>query len=357
MLAQFFVNICIFITFLFLSGIWSKKYTAIKNSQGYSIWSGVLFGLLGISVMFFAIHANDQTRMDLRHLAPITAAAYVGWIPTIISSFLIGIARMVLFGINQSAVTGSIVIVLTGLICSFISVRKMNRFLKIIIMNFSGLVLIFVGLNINLDSEIIWSIFPFQVGISFIGSLFIYMTAEYIEKSNELFWQLEKSATTDYLTSLNNVRQFDAIYNQEIQKAKEKKEKLSLLLIDIDHFKKVNDTYGHPAGDEVLKQLGTVLVRISRSFDIVSRNGGEEFSVLLLDCPIVHALEIGERIRAAVAAYHFILPDQSTLRITVSIGAATFPGNKEEEGDDIFKEADKALYQAKRNGRNQVCSL
>ncbi|MGB8954485.1 MAG: GGDEF domain-containing protein [Tumebacillaceae bacterium] len=167
---------------------------------------------------------------------------------------------------------------------------------------------------------------------------------------------MEKLVKTDALTGLFNVREFAETLSRSMRHAHLRGEKLSLLLVDIDFFKNVNDTYGHPAGDEVLKELGKVLVSVCRSFDIVSRNGGEEFSIILPDCPFSHAIEIGERVRSAVSRHPFFLPNRECITITVSIGVATYPETAA-NSEGLIQLADDGLYHAKRTGRNKVASL
>ena len=162
-------------------------------------------------------------------------------------------------------------------------------------------------------------------------------------------------SSKDFLTGLNNVRKFDSLFNNAIENAKEKKENLSLLMIDIDFFKRVNDTYGHAEGDVVLQELGKILSKNSRSFDVVSRNGGEEFTVLLLGCPKDNAIQIAERIRATVENHSFVLTTGLEISITVSIGVSSYP-ELTEEVEKLVEKSDIALYAAKRTGRNKVCS-
>ncbi|WP_098442375.1 GGDEF domain-containing protein [Bacillus sp. es.036] len=155
---------------------------------------------------------------------------------------------------------------------------------------------------------------------------------------------------------LNNVRSFDEALNRAIQEAATDDNKpLSLLVIDIDHFKKVNDTYGHAAGDIVLKQFGKTLRSAARLNDVVSRNGGEEFTILLGDCFNREALEIGERVRAIIEENSFMITKDISIHITASIGASTFPETVPSPSQ-LYREADEALYQAKRSGRNRIYS-
>jgi diguanylate cyclase (GGDEF)-like protein len=139
---------------------------------------------------------------------------------------------------------------------------------------------------------------------------------------------------------------------QKIAAAQRFNRKLSVLVTDIDFFKKVNDTYGHDVGDVVIKGLGEILKRVKRNTDLVARFGGEEFVVLCEQTDESGAMLLGERIREELAKTTFQTPN-GPLQVTCSVGAAVFPaaGAKWEE---LFKSADQALYQSKNGGRNRV---
>lgn len=158
-------------------------------------------------------------------------------------------------------------------------------------------------------------------------------------------------SSTDALTRLGNRAAFAETYNREMCFAKRHKSPLTLLVIDIDYFKKINDTYGHLAGDTILVQLAKRLAEYQRNSDIVFRYGGEEFIVLLRDADIQGGKHVAERIRLSVANLPFDVSNKS-VEITVSIGVASY--SEGDTGDTLFKRADSALYTAKRFGRNRV---
>lgn len=158
-------------------------------------------------------------------------------------------------------------------------------------------------------------------------------------------------ATLDALTNLNNRRQFETRLGQEISITKRQNNPLCAMMIDIDFFKKVNDTYGHAAGDEVLREVAARIKTHLRESDIPSRYGGEEFAVLLPYTHIEEAKIVGERLRKAVESMPVELDNQS-INVTISMGLAEY--NRKESGEELFERADKALYAAKTNGRNQV---
>lgn len=162
-----------------------------------------------------------------------------------------------------------------------------------------------------------------------------------------------RQATTDKLTGLDNRRQFDQRLADETLRARRYNGSYCLLLIDIDHFKQVNDTHGHPAGDAVLKTLAVLFGSQVRDVDTVARFGGEEFALILPETEAGDARRLGERIRQSVADHPFTLPDGERIAVTVSIGIAAFPGAAREAAD-VVAHADQALYAAKEGGRNRV---
>lgn len=361
MLSTFFINICVMITFMYISGIIAKYYNIRVPfpSLRVQVIGGLLFGIYGTVLMNYSFPLNEDTIVDLRHLAIVTAAVYLGGLASVISGLVISILRIAIFGLSSPAIDAGFVMTLIGLSGVYFAYASWSRLTKIITMNLLGITLIFVILVLNSSSmNSLMKVYPLQMTISFVGGIFIYFIAEFINKSNEMLFLLERRASTDHLTNLSNRRQFEKSLELQLERARENRQKLSLLVIDIDRFKKVNDTYGHSAGDAVLKQLGQLLIEHSRSADMVSRNGGEEFAILLLDCGNHQALAIAESIRQSVEKYLFALPDGTTIRLTISIGVAVFPDHCDEQDDaDFFEQADRALYEAKNTGRNRVCAI
>ncbi|MDC7675672.1 PleD family two-component system response regulator [Asticcacaulis machinosus] len=160
-------------------------------------------------------------------------------------------------------------------------------------------------------------------------------------------------AVTDTLTGLNNRRFMDHQLLRLIAKANKGGPKVSLLLVDIDHFKKVNDTYGHDGGDEVLKEFARRLSHNVRAIDLPCRMGGEEFVVIMPETEARDAAMIAERVRAQVAAKPFVLTDGRALDVTISVGVSTSKGAGDTP-DTLMKRADQAVYEAKQSGRNRV---
>lgn len=167
-----------------------------------------------------------------------------------------------------------------------------------------------------------------------------------------LYQKMEKLATTDGLTGLNNHRNFQEILSKELERARRYKHPLSLLLMDIDHFKTFNDTYGHPVGDLVLKEISLCIQKSIRTNDIPARYGGEEFTVIIPECDQKGALIIAERVRFTIEN-HIVHSLDKELRVTVSIGCASFPFQVSSQ-QELIDCADKALYYSKEHGRNQT---
>lgn len=165
--------------------------------------------------------------------------------------------------------------------------------------------------------------------------------------------KLQELSIRDGLTKIHNRRYFMARYKEEFKRAKEFKLNLAFLMIDIDHFKKVNDTYGHLVGDAVLREVARIIRENIREIDFLARFGGEEFSVILTETDKANAIMAAERISSRIAGEKIKVFDE-TLSINVSVGLANFPQNTLYP-DVLIEAADKALYKAKLSGRNRVC--
>ena len=166
---------------------------------------------------------------------------------------------------------------------------------------------------------------------------------------------LQNLAIRDGLTGLYNHRTFYSLLEDELQRSLRYARPLSLLMLDIDHFKQVNDTYGHQAGDTVLQGLSELLIQQARATDRVCRYGGEEIILILPETDIEAAMGIAERLRRTVEVHVFILPDEKPISITVSVGVAIYPGDADTK-ESLVAAADAAMYQAKQTGRNRVCA-
>ena len=167
-----------------------------------------------------------------------------------------------------------------------------------------------------------------------------------------LYKKMETMATTDGLTGLTNHRSFQSRFEDLLQRAQRHGHKVALLICDVDHFKKVNDNFGHPMGDEVLRRVARVLQEVPRKIDIPCRYGGEEFAVLLDNVDVAQAKAVAERIRIEISKV-VVDTDKGPLSVTESIGVAAFPDDGRDRAT-LIERADIALYHAKHAGRNRV---
>ena len=166
--------------------------------------------------------------------------------------------------------------------------------------------------------------------------------------------RLEQLLVTDEKTGLHNFREFQRKLTEEFQRAERYDMPLALVLFDIDHFKRLNDTLGHVAGDKALREFATLVAGGARNTDTAARYGGEEFAVILPHTDAAMATRVAERIRAAVEAFVF-LADEAPTRMTVSGGVAGYPESAGTDSvDALVRAADKALYEAKGDGRNRI---
>ena len=179
-------------------------------------------------------------------------------------------------------------------------------------------------------------------------------TMQELERANEKLAQL---TVTDALTGLANRRQFDVVLQKEIQRTARNQQYLSLVLMDIDHFKQLNDVYGHLAGDECLREFGVLLRQIiSRSTDLAARYGGEEFAIILPDTDQQAAFTVAEKVRTATQHLDFCYKGK-LIPVTISLGIVGLLPSSSSKNSELIDAADSALYRAKTQGRNRsICA-
>ena len=182
----------------------------------------------------------------------------------------------------------------------------------------------------------------------------LHILSRRVRSGNTTIGEREERATVDALTGLRNRRWLDEVFARELARADTSGQVLCLAMVDVDRFKKFNDEHGHRAGDEVLKGVGKVLRDSSRPNDLAARYGGEEFSVLFPDTPLDDAIAAAERLRRAIAACDIAHEGATLPRVTASFGLVQrLPGESLEQ---LVTRADEALYRAKEQGRDRVCT-
>ncbi|HDR8171824.1 GGDEF domain-containing protein [Bacillus cereus] len=350
MLRDLFVNTTIILSFIFIGG---QLLRDKPLKEGFSFWRkcviGVFTGILGILLMYFGVHIGNIL-LDLRYLAVILAVIIGGPIASTITVGMILVTRLLFMDYSLASQVAFYTLIAIGIGSIFISHMKISLGEKWVWLHTYILSILIPSLYIWLikDTHIV-GLYLFS---SIVTGYITFLSAKYVLQSNELFQTMKQYATIDALTGLGNVRHFDLEMNRHIGNKNMKNDSLCLLLIDIDYFKHVNDTYGHPAGDEVLKQVGRILREISTFPDLVFRKGGEEFALLIPKKGLAYGIRMGEQIRTAVEKHSFQLLDGTKIKITVSVGVSEY----EESPEQFIQAADDALYYSKRNGRNQVSS-
>lgn len=167
---------------------------------------------------------------------------------------------------------------------------------------------------------------------------------------------LRKAVITDSLTGLFSKRYFMEALEKEFARTRRTVQPTSLILLDVDNFKSVNDTYGHIIGDKVLQEAAKILQRTMRIIDIPCRYGGEEFALILPSTPLSEAIRVAERLRGAIEVAELVIRPHEPLSITASFGVSVFNSEDAYTLHNIIEQADRQLYRAKKLGRNRVCS-
>ncbi len=355
MIRDVFVNIIVIIAFSSLAHQFLLSGAGRTSPPGWRrLYTGLLGGLLGIVLMLFSVRVTPMVILDFRNVAIAASALYGGAMAGIVASALIGGARMLLFGLSYESAVAAGAALAAGVLCAVLAgmrLRMRDRW------SLCGMASVLTGgiafvLLLPDPAVLRTSLITYGTGTALL-TVFLCPYLEQLRKIGSRYRRMEQDAGEDHLTGLNNRRRFDLLYGSLLRQATEGGQQVSLLFIDLDNFKDVNDRYGHPEGDRVLREFSRILRGICRSFDIISRNGGDEFSVLLLDCTETRAKDVAERIRTAVEHHPFPLSDGTSIPVTVSIGIASAHA-AEESSRQLVHLADSALYHAKHAGRNRI---
>ncbi|HCW3157868.1 TPA: diguanylate cyclase [Listeria monocytogenes] len=348
MVEQLVSNAAILLAGFYIISLVYKEPITKELSTNKKIVIGIWAGLLGFALMVFGIPISNNVIVDLRHIPIIMVGFYGGPIPAIVSAIIISASRFLL-SVNSAAIMAAVVMMLIGIITAIFGKRiEKFKIWGVFILNIIACSFVVINLHLILARE---SHFWINMTVFvLIGAVSAGLMSNMI-KSKQLFQKYEQDSTLDYLTNYSNVRQFDEKINHVMDAGSRQ---VTLMLIDIDYFKNINDTYGHDAGDAILKQLAIILKRNTSDGSEAFRNGGEEFSIVLLDCPIEKGNFFAEQVRRETEEYDFMIPSGQVVKITISVGVSSSKdGANTSEG--LFKSADEALYKAKLTGRNQVC--
>ncbi|WP_196427171.1 diguanylate cyclase [Paenibacillus woosongensis] len=355
MFESLFNNFTTLTTFLFFGNMIRTKYLLNSSLEERSkrIVLGVALGLFGVVLMYFTFPITDNVFADFRQL-PILISVYLGGMTSGgIATLIISVYRMfLLHGVDHVSIFGgglnAIVTLLFALLLLRIPRLSFSRWLTALALCIIASDLVYYCTLEGSDRR--EAIVMFSIVFVF-GGLFTFFMLRYMKQSGDSLRTMREAAYRDFLTGLYNARAFEILLQQKIESFSRYSIPFTLLLVDIDHFKQVNDTYGHAAGDAVLSQFADLLRDTFRPDDKIARKGGEEFVVLVDHCNRDEIAKIAERLRSNVEEQPFLLPQGLIIHLTISAGSATYPDIGEEQLLDM---ADQALYKAKESGRNQV---
>lgn len=339
--------------FLFFGNLIRTKYLVSqhrsKKMSRYVI--GVFLGFLGVILMHFSFPIHDRWITDFRQLPILVSACLTGFPGAIVTSIIIFVYRLFFFTngllVSLAAFVNIMVALVVGVLMLHRSRFELWRWLAALSASVLSTSIVFSLISKDFTIEII----IIYEGVFLLSGLFTRSMLQYLKRSDDHLWLMQEHAERDFLTGLYNSRALDGQMQKTITNAIEERSYFSVLLLDIDHFKRVNDTYGHPAGDKVLTSLANILKKQFNIDDLIARKGGEEFVVIVNRYTSTEANDIAEQLRQAVENYNFVLSDGQLIHITISIGIACYP---QISSDKLIDMADQALYLAKQSGRNCV---
>ncbi|HYH02396.1 MAG TPA: diguanylate cyclase [Bacillota bacterium] len=358
MFRDLFINASILTSFVsIISQVFRNSGLSKTSPVKHRIISGIIWGLLGVLLMEFGLRPLPTVIVDFRNIAIILSAYYGGFISVAVTGLIIGLVRILGYGVTEASRAAVIMMVFIIIGTGIIAQVKMVYWKKWTYMNALCLILSSIlFFTVITDRRILVDVLLSFWVSTFILGLFIFFYTQLLFSYGKQYRKWKVEAVKDFLTGLYNVRQFKRVFTEQASAAVEHKKAFSLLMIDIDFFKKVNDTYGHAEGDNVLKVVSALLLKVCRGSDQVFRVGGEELAVLLSNCGSKKAMEVAERIRKTIASYQFFSSENKPYKITVSIGVATYPDSVPDP-DKMIALADNALYEAKRTGRNRAVQV
>ncbi len=357
MISDFFINAIILVAVTSVGGHIMKEIPKHKlKTPIYKAFIGVFCGIAGILLLIYSIKIEEtKTLIDLRAYAVMMASYAGGMISVLISSIVILLYRFTFDGLNLSSEIAVLQMVLFlinyYMVDKIIKVEWKRWSVKVACTLIIGIFTHYYLLKNVADVRLIILLYSI---VMILAGFIEYLLLDYVSTSNELYRRYKKDSTKDFLTGLINTRQFDSVINAAFDQVQQNNETLSCLMIDIDHFKKVNDTYGHAIGDLVLKELSNIIQKSIRTVDVAARIGGEEFCVLLFQASKEQTFEIALRINREVQEHKFYINEDQFIHITVSVGISIYP-EQNPNLDTLKGEADIALYKAKQSGRNKVC--
>ncbi|WP_058486522.1 GGDEF domain-containing protein [Defluviitalea phaphyphila] len=338
---DFFNRILLITSIVTLNSILFKSYWFKPNKYKKQLL-GIVGGLSGILLIIYPyLESNFLTYLSSLWIILSPSFLFGGFISCLIS----GIIIFIFYSIFYFSLEVFFLTLLFILSCGLFSKLYLNKLEKWIIINILFSIITFIYSK--------YLLIPYNnILINLLSSIYLIILISIFKKNYHSYFQLKTQATKDFLTEINNSRQFNIILNHTFTCAVKNNQKLSIIILDIDYFKSINDTYGHPAGDKILKQFALILKNFCPTKNIF-RIGGEEFCILLPEYSLSKAYDVAEKIRSAVQNHKFKIDYNNYVNITVSIGISNYPSMAKDK-ETLIKSADEALYEAKKSGRNKV---
>lgn len=268
-----FINLVIIIAALTLGNLIVRDRVinvAKKNEVAFAI----LCGILGCLLMIYSLKVSPSVIVDYRCIPIVIMGIYCSITAATVTALVIGVFRIVYTGISMTSITAVIIAIFMGLLCGFIGKLKIDIKVKWILSISTVSLVTGIGffLVIN-DFTVLNDILPvYYIGLLIVSTV-TYHIKTYNLRLNDIYHSIKRDSNIDFLTGLHNVRYFDKSFNISITDANKKHQSISMLFIDVDFFKKVNDVYGHLSGDKVLKEISEILLKLSRANDVVTRQG------------------------------------------------------------------------------------
>lgn len=356
LLEDLLINVSLVITliFLFMKARWSNRQ---EINAGRLAWvlDGVAGGLMGMLLMHFSIAVAQGTIADFRYLPIVLLMLFVGRKSALISTIIIAIGRFFI-SVSLSSYIALVVSIFLYIGLLVIDEWKMDAKLMdkaFMMIVYSSFLYTAVLINRVTDTTILYPLVILYGIISVAGGLFAVFFMNYVRTTEYLLRKYEIESTIDYLTGLKNVRKFNHIFNHYKKQAVSSDQPLSIAMIDIDHFKKLNDTHGHAAGDFVLMEMAQIFEDILGKDAYVFRKGGEEFVALFPSAPFGRVVTLMEQCRKRIEDHPFAINDYTKVFSTISVGISQYPSTVREI-NQLNVVADEKLYRAKNNGRNVI---
>lgn len=345
---SFFIDLCILFTLFTISFLPFRNRPRLtpKSPVKAKALLGIQSGIVALILLTNALHL-EGILIDLRSIPIMLAVLFGGWVSGTVAGALFLIGRF--FMITDGEYVGFYLAVVTMLALVF-----STSLLRFKLRNTNQTLLVFTTISVTifgtalyyaLPLELFYPIFFVYIIMSYAGAFASYRLLHELRRHFENVQHQQHLARTDALTGIANRR----LLNEAMANLNVEAKEYALILVDIDHFKRVNDSYGHDVGDDVLRELGMLLVSESEERHLVGRFGGEEFLIIMPNAKKEEVTRLAESIREKVSSFPFDT-SAGTLHITVSLGACH---SNDIEVDSVLKHADEALYHAKESGRNR----